>query len=412
MLADSPSATTGAALGPLSLPSFRRLWAGWTITALAIQFYAVALVWLVLDITGSGVNLGTVLVAAAVPRAAAMLVSGVLIDRAQPRLLLLAASATSATIVGLLALLLTLGWLPFLLLLALAAVQGLMDAFFYPTATAQLARLVAPEQLPRANALFQSSDSIANIVGPGLGGIMVGLIGLAPAFALNSALFALGGAVLWGLRGQGTGAVVGAPTDSFGAAILAGMRYAWGQPAIRASLLMVALLNFAAFGPTVVGGALLVERRFDGDSILYGLMLAGYGVGALVGGLGAGWLPPIRRPGVFLALLLLALGVGMVLIGLAPAFWMVFALQALMGVATGVVSVVAISWLQGRTAEAMQGRMASLLIFSAVALDPFSNALSGALSEWSLTGLFVGAGGLMLLGGLLALLSRAVRSAS
>jgi hypothetical protein len=55
--------------------------------------------------------------------------------------------------------------------------------------------------------------------------------------------------------------------------------------------------------------------------------------------------------------------------------------------------------------------MASLLLFAAVALDPFSNALSGALSEWSLSGLFLAAGGLMVVGGLLALLSPGVRSA-
>lgn len=396
---------------PFAMPMFRRLWAGWTLTALAIQFYAVALVWLVLDLTGSGVNLGVVLVAAAVPRAAAMLISGALIDRAAPRAVMLAAGLTSASILGLLALLLRLELLPFVLLLGLSALQGLTDAFFYPTSMAQMARLVAPAQLPRANALFQSSDAIANIIGPGLGGFVVGQIGLVPAFAVNSALFALGAVIIWGLRGQGTDAPGAEKYSSFGAAILAGMRYAWGQPAVRASLLMVALLNFAVLGPTVVGGALLVERRFGGDATQYGLMLAGYGVGALLGGLGAGWLPPIRRPGIFLAALLLGLGAGLALTGLAPAFWMVFALQAAMGVAIGVVSVVAISWLQGRTSEAMQGRMASLLLFAAVALDPFSNALSGALSEWSLSGLFLAAGGLMVVGGLLALLSPGVRSA-
>ena len=143
---------------------------------------------------------------------------------------------------------------------------------------------------------------------------------------------------------------------------------------------------------------------------MYGWMLAGYGVGALLGGLGAGWLPPLRRPGLLLAGLMGGMGIGMALVGLAPAFWMVFTLQALMGIGVGIVSVTAISWLQGRTAASMQGRMASLLIFSAVALDPFSNALSGVLSEWSLAGLFLSAGALMVATGALALLSPAVRA--
>ncbi len=397
---------------PLYMPSFRLLWAGWTLTALAIQFYAVALVWLVLRVTGSGVELGTVLVVAAVPRAAAMLVSGVLIDRLRPRRVMVSAAAISAGLVGAIAVLLALDWLSFALLLAVAALQGLMDAFFYPGAMAQLARLVAPAQLPKANALFQTSDSIANIAGPALSGFVIGAIGLAPSFALNSVLFALGGTIVWRLRER---AELEAPKGelargaAFSKALLGGFRYAWGTPAIRMSLLMVALLNFAAIGPTIVGGALLVEQRFGGDAAMFGWLLSAYGIGALFGGLGAGWLPPVRRPGLVLAGLALGTGVGLVAIGVAPAFWIAFLIQSLIGVGTGVVSVVAISWLQARTAPDMQGRMASLLIFSAVAVDPFSNALSGVLSDISLTVLFVSAGILMAAGGAIALASRAMR---
>jgi MFS family permease len=394
---------------PLALPDFRRLWAGWAITALAIQFYAVALVWLVLELTGSGLNLGTVLVFAAVPRAGAMLVSGALVDRTPPRLVLVVAGAVSAALVGALAALLNVGWLSFGLLLAIVAAQGLMDAFFYPTAMAQLARLVTPDRLPQANALFQTSDSVANILGPAAGGVVVGAIGLAPAFALNSALFAGGALIVWTMRGAGaTTTPQGAASEGFGRDILAGLRYAWANGPVRLSLLMVALLNFAALGPSLVGGALLVERRFGGDATMFGWFLGAYGVGALVGGLGAGWLPTVRRPALLLAALMIVLGLGLGLTGLAPSYWVALVIQAVMGVGVGVVSVVAISWLQAQTAEAMQGRMASLLVFSAVALDPFSNALAGALSEWSLTGMFLLAGATLLAGGVIALARRDV----
>jgi hypothetical protein len=64
------------------------------------------------------------------------------------------------------------------------------------------------------------------------------------------------------------------------------------------------------------------------------------------------------------------------------------------------------TWLQQQTAFHMQGRMMSLTMFAAVALDPFSQAVSGALLEVSLTGLFVAAGGVMLLTALGAAIGR------
>jgi hypothetical protein len=55
---------------PLTLPHFRNLWIGVTISLLGDQFYLVALPWLVLQLTRSSVALGTILMTAAIPRAA------------------------------------------------------------------------------------------------------------------------------------------------------------------------------------------------------------------------------------------------------------------------------------------------------------------------------------------------------
>lgn len=70
---------------PLRLPHFRNLWIGSGISLLGDQFYLVALPWLVLQLTGSTVALGTVLMTTAVPRAALMLVGGAVIDRFSAR---------------------------------------------------------------------------------------------------------------------------------------------------------------------------------------------------------------------------------------------------------------------------------------------------------------------------------------
>ena len=78
---------------------------------------------------------------------------------------------------------------------------------------------------------------------------------------------------------------------------------------------------------------------------------------------------------------------------------------ALMGLGGGIIGVLGITWLQQQTATHMQGRMMSLVMFASVALDPFSQAISGVLMEINLTGLFVAAGTAMLIMGMVSFLS-------
>ncbi len=73
-----------AVVHPFRVRDFRLLWAGASISLFGDQFYLVALPWLVLQITGSGLALGTVLMAAAIPRAVFMLMGGAVTDRVSP----------------------------------------------------------------------------------------------------------------------------------------------------------------------------------------------------------------------------------------------------------------------------------------------------------------------------------------
>src|SRR6478672_4694196 len=74
---------------PLRLPAFRRLWAGSAISLAGDQFYLVALPWVVLQLTGSAVAMGTILMTAAIPRAVLMLMGGALTDRLSQRRILM-----------------------------------------------------------------------------------------------------------------------------------------------------------------------------------------------------------------------------------------------------------------------------------------------------------------------------------
>src|SRR6476659_2763507 len=90
---------------PLSVRNFRLLWIGESISLLGDQFYMIALPWLVLQITGSALALGTVVALSGVPRALFMLIGGALVDRFSPRAVMIASNLSRFVLVALLSVL-------------------------------------------------------------------------------------------------------------------------------------------------------------------------------------------------------------------------------------------------------------------------------------------------------------------
>lgn len=111
-----------------------------------------------------------------------------------------------------------------------------------------------------------------------------------------------------------------------------------------------------------------------------------------------------------LLIIAVALGTGLPLIGLVPRFLVVAAAMAGIGMSGGFASIVMTAWMQERVEAHYLGRVGSLLMFSAVGLMPVSLFISGIAAEAHVGGLFVAAGALVVLTGLVGLVSRATRA--
>ena len=96
-------------LRPLRIRDFRLIFGGESISVIGDYFHFVALAWLTLQLTGSGLALGSVLMVAGIPRAVFILLGGALSDRFSPRSLMLYSNAFRALVVGLLAVLVLTG---------------------------------------------------------------------------------------------------------------------------------------------------------------------------------------------------------------------------------------------------------------------------------------------------------------
>jgi hypothetical protein len=117
---------------PLRERDFRLVFSGESISLLGDQFHFVALAWLTLQLTGSGVALGTVLMATAIPRAVFMLVGGAMSDRTSPRSLMLGSNALRTVVVAIVAALVLTGnaqlWQLYVLALIFGTVDGLLPS--------------------------------------------------------------------------------------------------------------------------------------------------------------------------------------------------------------------------------------------------------------------------------------------
>ena len=394
---------------PLQLSNFRWLWLGQTFILCASQFWFIALTWLVLQKTGSGFSLGTVLMAASIPNGLFMLIGGAISDRFPTHSVAAIAAIINTLLIGLVAVMLFGNAFHLNVLILIAALFGLSEAFLYPAILSLLPQLISKSRLARANAWMQGSEQITNAIGPAAAGLVIGALGLPIAFTINTTLFAIGSGLIALVKTRSQ--PVASPVASSSAAslsgeIMAGLRYAWKQPAIRISLQMIATINFAVLGPIVIGVAELVTVRFGGSATTFGYLQSAYGIGALFGVVVASRLSAIKDLKTPLALLSALLGAGLIALGFMQQAWMAGIVIALMGLGGGIIGVLGITWLQQQTTIQMQGRMMSLVMFASVALDPFSQAISGVLMEINLTGLFVAAGIAMLIMAIVSFLSR------
>lgn len=395
--------------------NFYWLLLGQTLILLAVQYWTVALTWFVLTLTGSGLAIGTVLFAAAVPRTLFTLFGGILVDRFAANRVAAIAALIITLIVEITSVLLFIQILNFENLLIISTLFGTFDALIYPALLTILPRLVDKSQLAQANAFLGGGEQITNAIGPAISGFIVGSLGLPVALLINTCLFA-GGSLCLHLVEQPEGETVLAQSrqkksvNNLYNELVEGWRYAWNHGVIRICLFVAAMLNFAMLGPLVVGGAKLVESRFAGDAIAFGYFLSAYGVGALLGVVVAGIIGRVKRIGLLLVWLSWLLGGGAIALGFVVNPWLAYGILGLMGFGGGIVGVFAITWLQEQTAPIMQGRVMSLLTFAAIALDPFSQAVAGFLLEINLETLFVSAGITMLLTGCLTYASPVVHN--
>ena len=216
---------------------FRWLWAGQTASMLGTAVSVLALPSVaILTMHASAFQVGALEAAQFAAYPVLGLVAGVWIDRWSRRTTMMVADVVRALALASVPLAAALHALTFVQLAAVALVVGTASVFFDVSYQALVPALVEPSRLEDANARLEGSNSVAMLVGSGLGGALVGAIGAALAVAVDALSYVVSIVSLCAIRVHEThrDGVARAAPEPFRAALFEGLRTVFGSPVLRA----------------------------------------------------------------------------------------------------------------------------------------------------------------------------------
>jgi MFS family permease len=266
-------------LVPLRSRDFRLLWSAMTVSLIGDGIFLIAMVWQAYALWNAPAALAVLGIGMTLPTIACLLLGGAISDRLDRRHILLYSDLARAVVVGVLAALSITGALSFPLLVVLVALFGVGTAFFTPAFEAIVPDIVPQADLARANALDQFVRPLAlRMVGPALGGWLVSWLGAGPAFALDSASFAVSAGIILVLR---TTRPIEKTDASNLRAIADGFRFVRQNVWLWGTLASAAIAYLAFLGPTEALLPYLVKNELHASAGDLGLVFAAGGVGAV-----------------------------------------------------------------------------------------------------------------------------------
>ncbi|WP_288864077.1 MFS transporter [uncultured Corynebacterium sp.] len=373
-------------LHPLTIPTYRQLFAAMVLTIFAQGAWALYLTMQTLDLGATPATLSGVVAWSGIGLLAGSLPAGVIADRIPNKSVIVGVLALNLAIATATSTAAILDFVTFWMLAVSAFINGASTAFFFPAYTALVPVLVDSDDLMAVNGL---EGATRPLVGQALAPAVVGAV-------IGASMPAAGGYLIAAASGLGLLAALRLPTptraeteaDADAAAdspitdLLDGFRYVSRTRWVRSSVLFAAVMGLVVTGPLEVLLPALMRSSHDNGPALYGAVLAALGAGGLVGSLLAGsW----RTPERFLPAMVGVWSLGCLPLSI-PALtsnpWAIGAGLAFYGALIGIGMVIWGTVLQEHVPLEMLGRVASLDFFISIAFMPLSIALTGLFSSF------------------------------
>jgi MFS family permease len=358
---------------------FRLFFAGQGTSQLGTWLQLIATSWLVYRLSGSTFLLGLAAFAIQIPFLVLAPLAGVLVDRHDPRRVLLLTNAIASTQALAMFALVASGKVQPWHLVAGNLVLGIVNACDAPARQSILIRLVGGKaDLANAIALNSIMMNGARFVGPLLGGALIAALGEHWGFGLNMLSYF---AMLGALSQIKSHPLAREPsTDGLFRQLAAGVGWAYGFLPARAALLLCAATSMSV-GSYVALMPWFAREAFHGDSRTFGFLIGAAGFGAVSGMAYLATRPSVRGLFGLIARMSAAAGAALVVFAFAGPLWL--ALPALYFVGMGLMLTAASTntLLQTIVPDELRGRVASLYVMSFIGVAPIGSLATGWAAE-------------------------------
>jgi predicted MFS family arabinose efflux permease len=263
---------------------FWRYWTGSTISGLGTAVTSVALpLTAVLVVHASAFSVAAIAAAGGVPWLVLGLPAGVFVARLPLHATQVAMDLLRAAAIGSVPVVYWAGVLTVAQLIGVALVVGSASVIFAVANSTMIPAIVPRDELIKRNSFMYASRGVAQLAGPGLGGVLVDVMGAASCMVLDAASYVASAVVLWALPRPERLPPTERPAEpAIRQQISDGIAFIGGQPVLRACFLLATAANFV--GPAILTlTPLYVVRTLHEHAYVLGLVYAAEGAGALVG---------------------------------------------------------------------------------------------------------------------------------
>lgn len=383
----------------LRIRNYRLYFFGQVVSFTGTWVQSVAQMWLVLELTGSGVALGIVTALQFLPMLLFGIWGGVIADRFDKRKVLMWTQSVGAALAFFLAVLSLTDVLTLWMIYGFALALGFVTVVDNPTRQSFAVEMVGPQDLSNVVGLNSTIFTSARMLGPALAAVLIAAFGVTVCFFINAVSYV---AVIGSLHAMRPEELHRSdPVARSKGQLRAGFRYVWTRPELRSAILLVSVIGTFAFNFRILL-PLMARTTFGGDAGTYGALAAMMGAGTVMGALGvASRVRPRRRVLIGSAL---AYGALIIAAGAAPTIEVALALLVPMGAAGIAFLSTANAMMQLNSTASMRGRVMALYAVVFLGSTPIGSPITGWLAETvGIRGTFYITGALTIAAALVAL---------